>query len=127
MNQPTSTLYERMGGEAKVNEMLQAFYQRVLADPQLAPFFEKSDIAKLVNMQHEFFSIALGGPVDYPSRKLIAAHHGRNIRRQDFTVFCQHLLETLIEHGMDEKDADEVLIRLGTYAGNVTGDFGVGG
>ncbi len=121
------TLYERMGGDEKVTQMLHAFYEKVLTDSELAPFFAQTDIQKLVKMQHEFFSIALGGPVEYPSRRLIAAHHGRGISRKHFTKFCHHLLDTLVDHGLSSKDADQVLIRIGMYAGNITGDVGVDG
>ncbi len=126
MNHEVS-LYEKLGGQQKVQDMLQVFYQRVLMDADLAPFFERSDINKLIAMQQEFFSIALGGPVEYPSRRLIAAHHGRGIARKHFTRFCEHLIATLEENGVDSKDIDRILVRLGTYAGNVTGDVGVDG
>ena len=60
------------------------FYNRVLSDPELAPFFEASDIDKLRRMQREFFSVALGGPIRYDGQSLSYAHHGRGIRRTHF-------------------------------------------
>jgi hemoglobin len=116
-----------MGGREKVDQMMQDFYQRVLMDSELAGFFASANIPKLIAMQQEFFAIALDGPIDYGSRRLIAAHHGRGITRQHFTRFCDHLLETLVAHGMDAEDADRVLARVAIYAGNVTGDAGVDG
>lgn len=127
MSDPEDSLYERMGGQAKVNQMLQAFYQRVLMDTELAPLFASADIQKLVAMQQEFFAVALDGPIDYASRRLVAAHHGRGITGRHFTRFCDHLLATLIEHGMAAEDADRVLMRVGIYAGSVIGDTGIDG
>jgi hemoglobin len=33
------TLFERIGGEQKIAEVVDDFYDRVLADPELKPFF----------------------------------------------------------------------------------------
>lgn len=127
MTNPTPSLYDRIGGKEKLNQMIQAFYQRILTDLDLAPFFAKADIPKLVSMQQEFFSIALDGPVDYSSRQIVAAHHGRGIKRQHFTKFCEHLLSTLVDNGISHEDADKVLVRVGMYAGSVTGSGSVDG
>ena len=33
------TLYERLGGESGIESIVLAFYARILADPELGPFF----------------------------------------------------------------------------------------
>ena len=45
------TLYERIGGEATVARMMDSFYERVLADPELAPFFAGVSLQKVRSMQ----------------------------------------------------------------------------
>ncbi len=127
MNADKGSLFERMGGDQKVESMLKTFYDRVLADPELAPFFKDSNLGHLLAMQHAFFSVALDGPIDYASRKLVATHHGRGIERKHFTRFCEHLLSTLIDSGMPVSEADQVLGRVAMYAGSVTGDASVDG
>lgn len=121
------SLYERMGGEAKVKTLLAQFYDRVTADAVLAPFFEHVDMPRLLAMQQEFFSVALDGPVEYAGSRLVAAHHGRGITRHHFSRFCEHLMATLLAGGMASEEADKVLGRVAIYAGRITGEVGVDG
>ncbi len=88
MTDPKSTLFEKIGGATKVDSMVQAFYERVLSDPDLEPFFAESDVSKLIRMQQEFFSVGLDGPLEFTSRRLFATHHGRGITRKHFTKFA---------------------------------------
>ncbi len=129
MNSPSdsSSLYERIGGAERVDALVHDFYERVLKDPELAPFFEHSSIDKLRSMQQEFFAAALGGPQEYSGRSLAAVHHGRNIQRSHFSKFCQHLFETLEEMGFDRNDIDETVRRIAMSARDVTGEANVDG
>lgn len=55
---PQPSLYERVGGAVAVSALVNQFYERVLRDEQLAPFFANADLQKLRAMQCEFFSVA---------------------------------------------------------------------
>ena len=46
------SLYDRAGGEAGVTTLVGIFYQRVLADPELSPFFAHIPMAKLLELAH---------------------------------------------------------------------------
>ena len=59
--QPATSLYEHIGGAEAVRSMVEQFYQRVLADEELAPHFHDAPVNKLQHMQTEFFSAALDG------------------------------------------------------------------
>ncbi len=120
MNQ-SPTLYERLGGEPAIESLVIAFYVKVMADPELAPFFRKTSIGKLHAMQSEFFSMALGGPVQHSGRPLAHVHHGRGITQHHFSRFVQHLLTTLEDLGVNEADTSEVIDRINSYANEVTG------
>jgi hemoglobin len=115
------TLYEKLGRETGVESLVLAFYVRVLADPELAPFFRSASFEKLYAMQQEFFSMALGGPGEFASGSLAHAHHGRGITPQHFGRFAGHLLDTLKEKGISEAEAEEVINRLNSHANEVTG------
>lgn len=121
------TLYDRIGGRPSIERMVTAFYQRVLADPLLCPFFEDTSIEKLKQMQVAFFSIALGG--DEPSKmpSLFEAHAGRGIESEHLTRFTKLLVETLAEVGVGEDDAKRVYERVATYANEILGDSNVDG
>lgn len=115
------TLYERLGGESGVESLVIAFYAKVMADPELAPFFRKTSLEKLHAMQKEFFTMALGGPVGYSGRPMAHVHHGRGITRHHFSRFVQHLLTTLEDLGVSGTETAEVIDRINSYANEVTG------
>jgi hemoglobin len=82
------TLWDRLGGTQGADALIQDFYDRVLLDPELAPFFEHASMDRLRAMQREFFSAALGGPLEYSGLPMAHAHHGRGIQpRCDFETF----------------------------------------
>lgn len=122
-----STLYEKIGGRTNIELMVTAFYQRVLSDNLLAPFFENTEIEKLKQMQVAFFSIALGGGEPDAMPSLRDAHAGRGIDSKHLTRFTELLIETLSEVGIEEQDAKEVYERIATYSNDVLGESNVDG
>lgn len=127
MSEQGTTLYDRIGGRDTVAGMISSFYNRVLADPELAPFFVGRDLEKLAHMQQEFFSAALGGPIQYSGRPVIHAHHGMGVGRGHFQRFAEHLLSTLTVLGIDEEDRYQIIARINTYMDDVvTMGSGVG-
>ena len=119
------TLYDRIGGEAAVAQLVEGFYGRVLADADLAPFFADSPLAKLHAMQTLFFCAALDGPFEYSGRPLATVHYGRGIRPPHLARFVSHLLATLRELRLGEDDVLEIVSRIDTYADEITGDTSV--
>ena len=124
MPEKQNPLFERVGGEAAIAELIHDFYERVLADPELIPFFKHTSIDKLRRMQHEFFSAALDGPITYTGRPLSHVHHGRGITKHHFALYVNHLLDTLQDCGINDRDVNEIIGRINTYADEITGDTG---
>lgn len=121
------TLYERIGGDAAIARLVGVFYRRVLADPELAPFFADTPMERLRCMQQEFFSAALDGPVRYTGRSLAEVHHGLDIRPRHMRRFLDHLVATMRAEGLDEDDVYEIASRLAIYADEITGTSTVDG
>jgi len=119
------SLYVRVGCANGIRDIVERFYERVIADPKLKPHFDGVPIDKLRRMQFEFFSAALGGPIRYSGRTIVQAHQGRKIARVDFQAFVEHLFETLKEHELDDEDRYAIIARINTYADEVIG-AGVG-
>ena len=121
------TLYEKIGGKAAIDSLIATFYQHVLSDPLLMPFFEHTSIEKLTKMQRAFFTIALGGPDPDLKVRLYEAHRGRGIEREHLSRFVEHLIASLAEIGIEEKDATKVYERIATYSDDVLGESSVDG
>lgn len=114
------SLYERVGGERAVDELVGEFYRRVLSDPELSPFFTDVEMDKLRCMQREFFAAALGGPVTYSGRPIAEVHAGRGIRPRHLQRFMDHLMETLRDRALDEDDVYDIASRINLYADQIT-------
>ena len=118
------TLFERVGGEQTIRELIHEFYNRVIADPELKPFFKNTSMRKLRRMQREFFSAALDGPITYTGKPLSHVHHGRGITKHHFALFVGHLIDTLQDQGINDQDVQDIIGRINTYADEITGDVG---
>ena len=122
MSSDERTLYEEIGGQETVERVINEFYDRVLKDPELAPFFENTSMDRLRHMQQEFFAAALDGPASMSEIDLAYAHSGRGIKQSHFNHFVQHLLATLESIGVDSNQQMEVIRRISTYVNDITGE-----
>ena len=127
MTTSTESLYERIGGAGRVEAMTSSFYERVLADPELAPFFENSSMDSLRSMQHEFFAAALDGPITYTGMPLSEAHAKRGIGVRHFGRFMQHLLDSLESEGLNDREVRDVIERISTFRDEIIGSAGTSG
>ena len=93
-------IYELIGGKPALVAVVDDFYERVLGDPQLAPFFAGASMPKLKGRQVEFFAAALGGPDVYEGRSMRQAHAGRGIGQADFDRVAVHLTGALATAGV---------------------------
>ena len=59
---PAPTIYERLGGLVTIDVAVDQFYDRVVGDPELAPFFERVDLRRQRAHQKAFLTMALGSP-----------------------------------------------------------------
>ena len=121
------TLFERVGGKQAIAELVDKFYDRVVADPELKPFFKNVSMDKIRRMQREFFSAALDGPIIYTGRPLGYVHHGRGITKHHFSLYVGHLIHTLQGCALKEQDVQDIISRISTYADEITGDAASGG
>jgi hemoglobin len=122
MNANAETLYDRAGGEAGVTKLVDIFYQRVLNDPELSPFFAHIPMAKLRRMQVEFFSSALNGPLHYSGRPLAHVHQGHGITKAHLRRFTEHLLATLQSLNLSRQDVQSIYTRIALEAAEVADD-----
>lgn len=117
-----TSLYERVGGEEGIERLVNSFYERVLDDEELSGFFKNTHIDRLKKMQKEFFSVALGGPIEYSDMDLTRAHQGRGIRVMHYKRFVDHLIETLSEFDLDENEINEIISEINTYVADIAED-----
>jgi hemoglobin len=119
MSSKNKTMYERLGGEAAIALLVDRFHERITLDPELEPYFRHVPLSKLRNMQLEFFSAALEGPVHYSGRPLDQVHKGRGITSKQLSRFMQHLMATIAHTNPDDQDRNEMYSRIALYGDSI--------
>jgi hemoglobin len=119
----TRPLFERLGGEAAIEAAVVDFYERVMDDPTLAPFFAHLDMEAQIKKQIAFMTMAFGGPNKYTGKDLRTAHaklvKTGGLGDSHFDAIAHHLKTTLLELGVDEATTSEVLHVVGTTRNDV--------
>ncbi len=91
-----STIYDEIGGEPTVTTVVDRLYERLLADPDLMPYFAGRDLARLKAHQRALVTVALGGTSEeYSGRMMHPAHSGLAITHEAFTKVLDHLAAVL--------------------------------
>jgi hemoglobin len=104
-----STIYEEIGGQEALITVVDDFYVRVLADPELVGFFSGTNMSRLKGKQVEFFSAALGGPEPYTGMSMKDVHRGRGIAQQHFDLVAKHLIDALAGAGVPGETVDTII------------------
>ena len=110
-----SSIFERYGGFASVSRIVSAFYDRVLDSLILSPYFEKTDMRRLIDHQTKFIASLMGGPASYSNEILERVHAHLSIDQESFDEMVLLLSETLEDFNMTDGDIrtvrDEILSR----------------
>ena len=102
-------LYEKFGGLKGIKAVVDLFYKKVFADPNLAPFFSETNMKKQHEHQTNFICLCLGGPNKYSGRSMRDAHSNMNITDLEFNLVAQYLSESLTNFGVSDEDVNNVL------------------
>lgn len=101
-------LYDDIGGGSAVGAAVDAFYERVIADPRLMEYFDSVDLKRLKGHQRMFIGAALGGPEPYLGRDMAEAHAGLGITPDAFDAVVLHLVDALAEVGVPAKKIEAI-------------------
>jgi truncated hemoglobin YjbI len=106
------SLYERLG-EQTLERAVYLFYDRILADSRLKPFFKNIDTRHLARHQHHLLMTISGGPGRYSGRSLRDAHRKLVIEQglsdEHFDAVAEVLRRTLEELEVEESMIGEMM------------------
>ena len=109
------TLYERLGGHEGVRAVVDDFYGRLVADEQIGPFFEGSDMELLRRTQTDFLCEAAGGPETYDAAPIREAHLHVPFTPEHIQRAVELLEESLDAFDVPEEDAEKVVGAVAAY------------
>jgi hemoglobin len=108
-------LYGRLGGHDAIRAVVDEFYDRLSADPQLGPFFEDADLERLRRTQTDFLCEAAGGPERYDGPGVREAHLDVPFEPEDIERAVEILYASLEEYDVTGEDADAVVGAVAAY------------
>ena len=117
-------LYEKIGGGKTVNNLVQVFYDKALADERLSPFFGQTDMETLRARQAMFLTMLLGGSRTFSGTDLAAAHANarqKGMNDETFDVLLVHFRESLMEIKVAQDYIEEVMALLENTRDRVLG------
>ncbi len=112
---PGKTLYQRLGGYDVIAAVTDGLIGRVVANPQLAPFFAGHSTDSSIKTRQQIVTKLCemtGGPCFYSGRDMKTAHAGMGISRADWDDLMKLLGATLDEMKVAATEKDDLLALL---------------
>ncbi len=114
-----STLFDKLGGQQGIDQIVDDFYKRIMADSTLNHFFANTDMDKQRRHQAALFSQIFDGPNQYSGRQMEKVHTGMNLQPQHFDAIAKHLTESLAQGGVSSEDTNAALARVSTLKDSI--------
>lgn len=112
------TILEAIGGREAVELVVADFYQRILKDRELAPFFRGVSMNRLQKVQTDFFVAALSGQ-RWRGRDLKTVHAGMALNDRHFDLTAGHLTDALKAAGVPLPRVGEILALVSTLRSQI--------
>ncbi|HEY7168117.1 MAG TPA: group 1 truncated hemoglobin [Candidatus Binatia bacterium] len=96
------SLFEKIGGEEKVRQIIETFVDRVFEDRMIGFFFRNANRARIKQMEYQLIAKFLGADVQYHGKPLQLAHGKHPIMGGHFARRRQILKETLESYKVPE-------------------------
>ena len=113
------SLFDKLGGTKSIEAVVDEFYKRVLADPELKLFFAKTNMTWLRMRQVQFFTQALGGPALYKGKGMKEAHAKMTIGQHHFDLVAMQLMGTLKLLSVAQAEIDAVVSAVAPLAKDI--------
>lgn len=105
----TNSIYDEIGGFAKLKNIITSFYDNVLEIDELATLFEGANMERLIDHQTKFFTSLLGGPVSFTDEEIRNAHKRLNINSEKFEMTKECLENTLDDFDLSDEHIEAIL------------------
>jgi len=108
------SLYDAIGGRDALVAAVENFYGRLLADPEIGPFFPEGVTARHRAYLVTVLGEALGGPERYRGPDLAKAHSHLGITDHHFNLVAGHLDATLEHLGVPRDLTNKIIAIVAT-------------
>ena len=120
------SLFEKMGGEEKVRQIIETFVDRVFEDRMIGFFFRSANRERIKQMEYQLIAKFLGADLQYHGKPLQLAHGKHPIMGGHFARRRQILKETLQQYNVPAPIVEVWLEHTDRLRPLITGQVGSG-
>jgi len=120
------SLFEKLGGEGRLREIMDTFVDRIFADRMIGFFFRNADRHRIKELEYQLAAKFLGADVEYQGRPLGRAHANHPIMGGHFARRRQIFKETLEFYQMPDAIKDALLRHTDALRAQITPEIGTG-
>ena len=114
-----ATLYDDLGGEAGIAAIVDRLLDRMAADPEVAPFFAKTNMDRFERLLKEHLCALADGPCQYTGDSMRDAHRGHGITDASFTALAEDLELAMDDVHVPFNVQNRLLARLAPLHGEI--------
>ncbi len=116
----TTTLYQRLGGEAGITRLVTDIVDNHYRNPIIGTRFEQiKDRAAVERHSVEFLCAGSGGPQAYTGRDMLSVHKGMNISEPELLAAIDDIVAAMTKNDLDHAVQNEVVAILHSLKGDV--------
>lgn len=108
-------IFEKIGGKLTVNITVDPFFERILSDDKIAPFFSDSYLDSQLAARKRFLTTLFGGYHDDDLEKMRGIHKSMvekdGLNDEHFNAMLIHLKNTLLEAEISPELISQVMER----------------
>ena len=104
-------LIDRIGGDMAIESIIEAMYDRAMADSRTKSFFDKSKAKQrqIRSKMYQYISGAFGGPIQYDIKSLRPMHWSMNVTDYHFDTVLECFNEACNDYNVEPDTIDDAL------------------
>lgn len=115
------SLYQRLGGRAAIEAMVNDAIGNISADTRINRRFHDLDSAQLSKNLVDLVCERTGGPCVYTGKDMATAHEGMHISDDEFDALVEDMVKSMDKFKMPAREKSEVLAMLGKTKNAIVG------
>nr|WP_241664571.1 group 1 truncated hemoglobin [Ningiella ruwaisensis] len=103
------SLYLTLGGQSKVEEIVDNFIYEIEFNPQIFPYFTNTNVERFREKLIEHLCMLTQGPCEYTGDTMVQVHTGMNITEHDFNLGVDLFIKAMEKADIPHRVQNRVL------------------
>ena len=113
------SLYDQIGGFSSLRKVVLDFYELVLENDEVSPFFAETNMLTQIDHQTKFIATILGGPASYTDEQLRKIHTKMDISDDHFDTIVDLLTEAFEDNNFDQEYIEAIVTAFQARRGSI--------